>query len=139
MLQEDLKLQKESLNISSFSLSVYFCISASHTSMFPYPVPYGKSLIAGIGMGGLPLFSRQVRCSTTEAPVHTVPGIPGSMWEQGLACPWLLPSTRWWSWFPAWLSVGFTTLGCLRIFGLSGKYHPWDTSKSWNDQTCSHR
>lgn len=97
--------------------------------MSPYLVLYGKSLIAGTGIGGLPLFWRQGRCSTTGTPEHTVPGTSRSMWEQGLACIWLFPSTRRWSQFPACLYV-FTPLGCLRIFGLTGKYRPRDMSES---------
>lgn len=58
-----------------------------------------------------------------------MPGTSRSMWEQGLACLWLLPSRRWWSWFPAWLYV-FTPLGYLRLFGLTGKYCPQHMSKS---------
>lgn len=82
------------------------------------------SLSAGAGMGGLPLLSRQGRCSTTRAPKHAVPGASRSMWEQALACLWLLPSARWWSQFLAWYNI-FMLLGCLRSFGLNRKYHPW--------------
>lgn len=46
------------------------------------------------------------------------------MWEQGLAHLWLLPSATQWSQFLAWHDV-VTLLGCLRIFGLTSKYHLW--------------
>lgn len=59
--------------------------------MTPNLVLYGKSLIGGTGIRGLPLFSKQGWCSTTGAPEHTVPGTSRSMWEQGLACLWPPP------------------------------------------------
>lgn len=55
---------------------------------------------------------------------HTVLGTSRSTWEQGLACLWLFPSARWWSWFLAWRYMFHTA-------GLS--------EKLWPDQQISPR
>lgn len=64
-----------------------------------------------------------------EPPSTQCLGHPEACGSKAWPACGLLPSRRWWSWFPAWLYV-FTPLGCLRLFGLTGKYRPRHMSKS---------
>lgn len=112
--------------INILTVHIFSCLCKSY---FILRELCGKSFFAGAGIGGLPLFSRQGWCSTTGIPKHTVPRTSRSMWEQSLACLWLLPWARWGSQFPAWHYV-FTLLRWLRTFDLNSKYHPWYVSRS---------